>query len=193
MGTRLLLILSAAMICSGDCVQIPFPQFGRVEISAYSTLGERLSRLDIDLIEVQTHKSLKSQLNGAVAAKLPYGTYTVRVSAPGFRRSERELRLDQPESSVRMQLSVAIECGGLAEARGRVRPAPLDRELWVKLVPLRGVGGAETRVSRTGSFLAGGLDDGQYLLLVVDGTTIVHTQIVVVPRSSPLDVELAKN
>ena len=93
-------MLSSALLCSGECVQILFSQFGRVEVSAYSMRGERLSTLDIDLIEAGTHKSLKSQLNGAVAAKLPYGTYIVRVSAPGFRRSERQFRLDQPEGSV---------------------------------------------------------------------------------------------
>lgn len=193
MGTRLLLILSAALLCSGDCVQVGPPQFGRVEVSAFSVLGERLPTLDIDLIEVGTHKSLKSRLNGAVAAKIPYGTYLVRVSAPGFHRSEHEIRLDQPEILVRIQLSVAVECGGFAEVRGSIHPAPTDRELWVKLVPLWGVGGAEARVSQDGSFLAGGLDDGQYLLLVVDGKAIVHTASLVVTRSSSLDVDLAKN
>jgi hypothetical protein len=193
MGTRLLLLLSAALLCSGECVQVGPPQFGRVEVSAFSILGERLPTLDIDLIEVGTHKSLKSRLNGAVGTKIPYGTYLVRVSAPGFRRSEHEIRLDQPEILVRIQLSVAIECGGFAEVRGKVHPAPQDRELWVKLVPLRGVGGAEVRISQDGSFLAGGLDGGQYLLLVVDGEVIVHTASLVIPRSSPLDVDLAKN
>jgi hypothetical protein len=193
MGTRLLLIFSAALLCNGECVQVGPPQFGRVEVSAFSILGERLSTLDIDLIEVGTHKSIKSQFKGAVAAKIPYGTYLVRVSAPGFRRSECEIHLDQPEVFVRIQLSVSIECGGFAEIRGSIHSAPADRELWVKLVPLQGVGGAEARVSQDGSFLAGGLDAGQYLLLVVDGKAIVHTASLVVPRSSPLDVDLAKN
>jgi hypothetical protein len=192
MGPRLLLILSAALLCSGECIQLGPPQFGRIEISAFSMLGERLSTLDIDLIEIGTHQSVKSRLNGAVATKIPYGTYIARVSAPGFRRSEREFRLDQPEILVRIQLSVAIECGGLAEVRGGLHPAPAGRELWVKIVPLRGVGGAEARVNRDGSFLAAGLDDGQYLLLVVDGKAIVHTLSFDVPRSSLLDVDLAK-
>jgi hypothetical protein len=193
MGPRLLLILSAALLCTGECIQVGPPQFGRIEVSAFSMLGERLPTLGIDLIEVGTHKSLKSRLNGVVATKIPYGTYLVRVSAPGFRSSAREFRLDQPEILVRIQLSVSVECGGLAEVRGSVHPAPADRELWVKLVPLRGVGGAEARVSRDGTFLAGGLDDGQYLLLVVDGKAIVHTASLAVPQRSPLDVDLAKN
>ena len=193
MRRKLLLILSSALLCSGECIQVGPRQFGRVDVSAYSMLGERLSPLDIDLIEVGTHKSMKSKLKGAVATKLPYGTYVLRVSAPGFRRAEREFRLDQPESSVRIQLSVAVECGGVAQVRGGIHPASADRELWVKLVPLRGVGGSEARVGRDGSFLVGGLEDGQYLFLVVDGTAIVHTAMFAVPRSSPLDVDLAKN
>src|SRR5579871_4687181 len=108
MGTRLLLILSAAWLCSGECVKVGPAQFGRIEVSAFSILGDRLPTLDIDLIEAGTQKSLKSLLNGAVATKIPYGTYLVRVSAPGFRRSEREIHLDQPDLSVRIQLSVSI-------------------------------------------------------------------------------------
>ena len=115
------------------------------------------------------------------------------ASAPGFRRSEHEIRLDQPEILFRIQLSVAIECGGFREVRGSIHRAPTDHELWVKLVPLRGVGGTEARVSQDGSFLAGGLDEGQYLLLVVDGEAIVHTVSLVVPRPSPLDVDLVRN
>jgi len=193
MGTRLLLVLSAALLCSGECITVGPPQFGRVEVSAFSILGERLSILDVDLIEVGTHKSLKSRLNGAVAAKIPYGAYLVRVSAPGFRGSEREIHLDQHEILVRMQLSVSIECGGFEEIRGTLRHASANRELWVKLVPLQGVGGAEARVGQDGSFLAGGLDGGQYLLLVLDGKAIVHTANLVVPGSAPLDIDLTTN
>lgn len=125
--------------------------------------------LDIDLIEVGTHTSLNSQFNGTVAAKIPYGTYLVRVSAPGFGRSEREIHLDQPEVLLRMRLSVAIEYAGFSQIRGTLHHAPTDRELWIKLVPLQGVGVAEALVNRDGSFFARGLDGGQYLLLVVDG------------------------
>jgi hypothetical protein len=73
-GTRLLLILSAASLCSGECTQVGPPQFGRVEVSAFSFLGERVpTTLEIDLIQVGTHKSLKSRLNGEIATNIPYG------------------------------------------------------------------------------------------------------------------------
>lgn len=86
------------------------------------------------------------------------------------------MRLDQPDLSVRAQLSVSMECGGFAEVSGSVQPAPGDRELWVKLVPKRGAGGSETHVSRTGAFYFSGLDDGDYFLLVVAGQDIVQTR-----------------
>lgn len=64
-------MFSVALLCSGECVQVGPQQFGRVEVSAFSIPGERLSTLDIDLLEVGTHKSFKSLLKGAVAAKIP--------------------------------------------------------------------------------------------------------------------------
>jgi hypothetical protein len=96
------------------------PKYGRVELLAFSALGEQLSTLDVDLISVVTHQSFKRQIKGAVASKIPYGRYTVRVSAPGFRRSERQILLDQSEVFVRMQLSVAVECGEFAAAHGTI-------------------------------------------------------------------------
>jgi hypothetical protein len=193
MGTRYLLILSAALLCSGECVQVGPQKFGRVEVLAFSILGDRLPTLGIDLIELGTQKKYQVPVPEGVAKKIPYGTYTLRVSAPGFRSVSRELRLDQPEALVRIQLSVSVECGGFAEIGGHVQPVPRDRELWVKLVPLRGIGGAEVRVSRDGSFLASGLDDGQYLLLVVDGRAVVHTESLDVPSSTRVTVDLSKN
>src|SRR5215469_4258918 len=123
MRMRIFLLLSAASLCNGECVQVGPPKFGRVEISAFSGLGERLPTLYVDLFEIGTHKSLKSQLNGVVAAKIPYGTYLISVSAPGFLRAERQFRLDQPEILVRVQLSFAAECAGFAEVRGRILSA----------------------------------------------------------------------
>lgn len=195
MAKRLFLLLSAAWLCSGDCVQVGPPKLGRIEVSAFSIVGERLSDPDIDLIEVGTQKSLKSQFDGAVAANIPYGTYLVRVSLVGFRTSEREIHLDQPELLVRIQLSVGVACVGFPEIRGSLHHAPADHELWVKLVPLQGVGGAEARVSEDGSFLLKGLDDGQYLLLVVDGKAVIHTSSLAagVLGSAPLDIDLASN
>jgi hypothetical protein len=120
----------------------------------------------------------KSTFRGNVGKKLPFGVYTLRVSAPGFRQIEQEVRLYQPELKMRVPLAVSIECGGFAALRGSVSPAPRDRELWLKLVPIRGSGGSETHVGRDGHFFAGGLDSGSYLMVLLDGTSPIHTETI---------------
>jgi hypothetical protein len=190
MPTRFLLILSAALICNGECVQVAAPQYGRIEVSAFSIIGERIRNITIALIEVGTQKSLRSDIHSEVATRIPYGTYRMRVSAAGFRTVEREVRLNQPEVFMRTQLSVSSECGSFAEIGGSLQPAPGNREFWVKVVPVRGSGGAEAHVSPKGAFLISGLDDGDYFLLVLDGPAIVHTRSVRIAGSQRVSIEL---
>jgi hypothetical protein len=192
MVAKLVLLWSIALFCAGECVEIGPPKFGRVEVSAFSLIGERLANLRIDLRESGTDKSVNSLFRDSVANKVPYGTYVMRVSAPGFRSVQREVRLLQADLQIRAQLSVSVECSRFHEITGSVRPVNPNAEFWVKLVPLRGTGGADARVARDGTFLAAGLDDGQYLLLVVDGTTILHTQTVEAPGRMPVAIDLGR-
>ena len=189
---RLFLLLAAALLCSGECIQIGPPPFGRIEVQAFTTPGERLANIVIDLIEVGSGKSLTSKFHGAEASRIPYGFYRVRISAPGFRSMERELLLDQPALTLRTQLTVSMECGGFAKIDGSIQPAPGDRELWVKAVPAIGSGGSEAPVSRDGKFLIAGLDDGDYLLLVLDGKSIVYTRTLAAFGEKHVTVELGK-
>jgi hypothetical protein len=189
---KLFLLASIALLGASECVQVGLPKFGRIEVSAFSILGERLANLRIELRDSGTNKSVDSLFSGSIAKKVPYGTYVMRVSAPGFRSVQREVRLYQPDLQIRSQFSVSVECGGFHEITGTVRPIDPNAELWIKLVPVRGTGGADVRVARNGTFLASGLDDGHYLLLVVDGTTILHTQTVEAPRRIPVAIDLAR-
>jgi hypothetical protein len=175
MLAKFFLILTVALVCSGECVQVGPPQYGRVEVLAFDALNERIPSPGIDLIEVGSRKSFKSKFHGAMTSQIPYGWYMVRVSAPGFRSMERELRLDQPKFSLRTQLSVSVECGGYARVNGSIHPAPGARQLWVKLVPVIGTGDSEAPVNQNGDFLIGGLDYLDYLLLILDGKSIIHT------------------
>jgi hypothetical protein len=192
MQTTILLILAAVLLCRAECVDVRPQRYGRVEVSVFSFLGERIPNPTIDLIEAGTRKSLKAEFRGSIATRIPYGSYTLRASAPGFQSTQLQLRLDQPEVIIRTPLSVRIECDGFAEIAGSIDPAPLDRELWVKLVPVLGSGGAEARVSRHGIFLVSGLDAGDYLLLVLDGKTIVHTETCQIAGSRRISVSLSK-
>jgi hypothetical protein len=45
----------------------------------------------------------------------------------------------------------------------------------VKLVPVIGTGDSEAPVNQNGDFLIGGLDYLDYLLLILDGKSIIHT------------------
>src|ERR1051325_1588848 len=141
MRIKLLLLGSLALLCRAECVQagpVGPPKFGRIEVSAFSILSEHLPTLGIDLRERWTGKNVSKLFKGSVANKVPYGTYTLRVSASGFRSAQREVRLEQPEVHVRAQLSVSIECGTLGGISGVVTPLKAGSELWAKLVPVRG-------------------------------------------------------
>jgi hypothetical protein len=48
----------------------------------------------------------------------------------------------------------------------------------VKVVTLRGVDGAEARVSKSGSFLISGLPDAAYLLTLMQGEAILYQSAV---------------
>ena len=62
----------------------------------------------------------------------------------------------------------------------------------MKLVPVRGSGGAESRISRSGDFLVSGLDVGDYFLFVVEGKTIVSTRSVQIAGSERINVDIEK-
>src|SRR5947199_348677 len=82
MRAKFFLILTAALVCSGECVQVGPQQYGRIEVLAFDILGERIPNPAIDLIEVGSRKSITSKFHdGAMSSQIPYGQYTVRVSA----------------------------------------------------------------------------------------------------------------
>ena len=190
MVARLAFLWGITLLCAGECVHVEPQRFGRIDVSAFSVLGDRLSNLGIEFRESGTGKDLSSVLKGTVADKVPYGTYTIRVWAPGFRRAQREVRVMQPEVSIRTQLSVSMECGSFHEIMGSIRNVNPNSEAWVKLVPVRGTGGAEAPVGRNGAFLLSGLHDGPYVLIVMEGSTVVHTRTVEAFGGKPLDIDI---
>ena len=130
--------------------------------------GERIARR-------QRFVSIRDNSNpGSMAPMvkdLPYGTWRIRIAAPGFNGVERVVHLDQPEVSVRTQLQVAEECGHPEpQISGTVTPPPSGRDLWVKVVPLRGIGDEEARVDPDGEFHVAARMNGDYFLLLADET-----------------------
>jgi hypothetical protein len=195
MWERSFVILAVALLCSGECIQVGPRGYGRVEFSAFSSIGESIPNASFDLLEAGTQKSLRAQLHGGVAENLPYGTYLLRIQAQGFRSAQRQFLLDQPVVSVRVPLSVSVECGGFAEIGGTISAVEREHDLWVKVVPFFGTNGGETRVGvigKSGVFLIAGLDDGMYYLLVIDGKAIIHTETVHIVGNNRIRIELGK-
>jgi hypothetical protein len=171
----LLVVAFAAVYCGAECIVLDPVRYGRIEVALFDSFGKPVPVNRFELTEYSTGKKLT--FRGGVVQSLPYGSYTLQAWAPGFRSLVRQVRLDQPLVAVRAHLSIAVECRGFATVRGTVSPAPRGREIWVKLVPVVGSGGGETKIGADGTFLVSGLDDGDYFLLVVDGKRILHSRV----------------
>ena len=109
----------------------------------------------------------------------------------GFYSVEVPVRLGQPTLNVRAQLNVGQECGPApASIIGTVLSADPTGTLWVKVMPAYGSVGMEAKVSRHGFFVAAGLDDGQYLLVLLKGSVPIYSEVVSVARETKVTIDL---
>jgi hypothetical protein len=189
MYPRVSLLLAYALLVNAECVQVGEIKYGTIEVIASDSRGLRIDSVSADLIESGSRKSVKSAFRDGVA-RVPYGEYLLRVQAPGFYTSEFKVRVLQSEMVVRAQLALGAECRGYSSIGGSIKSKSGERELWVKAIPLHGVGGSETRVGRYGTFLLAGLDSGEYLLIVLDGSSVVHTRAVKVAGEATVNIDL---
>jgi hypothetical protein len=102
--------------------------------------------------------------------KVPFGHYTLRVSALGFKQYEQALALFQPRISMRVSLEPS-QVHGREALSGRVLSTGRScDELWIKLVPLLNTGLLmENRVTPDCTFEFAGMHTGEYLLIVMGG------------------------
>lgn len=99
------------------------------------------------------------------------------------------MNIAQPHTVVRTHLEVSVECGTpRTEVSGSIKGRHISGDLWVKAIPLRGVGGYETRAERNGRFRITGLSHVPHVLLVVEDDKVVHQQIVM-PKE-PITIQL---
>lgn len=177
------LFFAMSIVYGYECVAVP--QLGRIEVIATDATGATLKHLEVHLSQVGSKKTFD------IARPVPYGTYALRVRAMGFKAIERDIYLGQPSLLVRTELPVGAECGGLNTIRGKIKSAPRDHDLWVKIVPISGTGGAESRAAASGDFLIPGIDYGHYLLIVTEGDKAVHVETLSVRgENKPIEVEL---
>jgi hypothetical protein len=187
---RLILTLFLALPCGAECLGIPELRGGNIRVSAFDITGENIPSISVELLDF-SNKILRDTRNGRLS-KVKYGNYKLRVSAAGFRSVIRELHMYQPDLAARVRLDVSLECGPIyASLIGKLAPVQAGRALWVKVFPLLGAGEvAEAPVTKDGAFLAAGLDAGQYLLVVVDGESAIHTQVLTIAGDTRVAIDL---
>ena len=189
MYPRVSLLLAYAFLTNAECVQVGEIKYGTIEVIASDSRGHRIDSVSADLIEAGPTRSFKSAFRDGVA-RVPYGEYLLRVQASGFYTSEFKVRVLQSEMVVRAQIALGAECRGYSSIGGSIKSKSGERELYVKAIPVRGVGGSEARVGRQGTFLMAGLDSGEYLLIVLEGTSVLHTRVVVAAGETNVKIEL---
>ncbi len=188
MLVRLFCLLLVCTVCSGDCIFIQ-TQKGTIEAIGFDVLGAQIQMLNADLLDAKTMRKIASAKNGRFDGVL-YGEYSVRVFAPGFYSVDVPVRLDQGTLNVRAQLSVGEECRTFSTIAGRATGAKVANGLWVKVIPVHGSGGMEAPINAGGYFVASGLDRGQYLIVVMDGSTPVHSETVLLRGDTRLSITI---
>lgn len=185
-------LISLSALQAGECVVHGPPSFGSVEITAYDRFGFAVSPAPSQLLHPDGEVAHRSA-NGKFA-RVAYGTYNVRVDVSGFSRAVIPLEVAQEVVHARVPLSVgAIGCPfEKLSIRGRILPGHLYKNLWLKAMPIRGAGATEAKVGERGSFEVGGLDPGDYFIVVVSDHKIVYQTTYKLHDQQPLQLELPK-
>jgi hypothetical protein len=150
----------------------------------------------LDVRQVATNRSVSNLFTiteGLCAATaLPYGNYMVRIRAGGFRTVEQFLVISQPDISFRVFLSPALFVDSAPNIiRGSIRPTSSQNgKLWVKLLPLVASQRAFEVSVQNGTFQVSGLDEGEYILVVMKGTESVYMEQVKAMPLVTVDIQL---
>jgi hypothetical protein len=176
----LLIAFWTTAVCAENygTIRVRVEDFGRVPLLANVTITELGTK--------KVTASITSNAQKEVSALVPYGWYTLKIDAPGFRSCERPLKVLGPAVYVR----AALTAGEPDETRvigHHVSPAiqgsvqgklPERGDLWAKLVPITGAEDnlMESKIDPNGSFRFDGMDAGNYLILILDGGRVIATE-----------------
>ena len=176
MSKLVVLWLGAASLLLGECIHLPEERHGTLEVVATDLLGRQVDTIEVELLseEGRGEASVVS-----TPARVKYGNYRLRISAQGSASTWRDVRIFQPHTIVRAELVLGhIGCPPVPQSfGGKVEREHVKGELWVKAIPLRGIGGGEDRVSDAGYFLISGLEVSTYIVIVVRGEKVLHQQV----------------
>jgi len=168
--TRLVrtLVLIGVSIASGKAAD---SERSRLTIEVWNPANERIEVPQIKLVEVGTKQELiPIQHDGAL--EIPYGEYSLSVSAPGYRRFEQYIRIYQSEVYRRISLSVA---NSRYQTLAGIVKSQSPSSYWVRLISLssNNTNAQDAKIKPDGSFQFAGLDGGDYLILVLRDGVIV--------------------
>ncbi|MBN9661655.1 MAG: hypothetical protein J0H49_25895 [Acidobacteria bacterium] len=175
--TWLLALGNVALLLFGECTFVE-TRYSDVEIIATDLEGNQLPNVRVEFYAPESG-ALRQKADSAKARVL-YGEYWMRIYVGGFHAAWRDVNINQQTLLVRADLEFRGEgCPTEhADIGGRIVDTAGRGELWVKAVPLRGVGGGEARVANTGHFLISGLNHTTYLLTVLEDEKVLHQQVV---------------
>ena len=162
-----------------------------MQVLAFGLPDAAIERVYADLIDPWMQKKIQSANRGRFE-NVPYGVYKVRVQARGFYSKEITVTLHQPVLKLRTQLQVGGGCqSGIASLTGTLSPPRPGHNVWVKLVQVRGSVGTEAEVNASGAFHASGLENGQYLIVVMDDIKPIYSGVILVVGETKVRLDLS--
>ena len=151
--------------------------------------GEPLSgRFVLDSSNGRLHDR---KVTGELTLSLPYGKYLALYQDNFFSPVSREVVVDQPEAlfvlSEPLQNFSGIDTPPLDPFAVSIRVQPVKpcapgTSLWAKLVGVYSIYSAERKIGPNGFALFDGIDDGSYVLMILDGTQTRAIQLVKTDR-----------
>lgn len=152
---------------------------GTLTIDLSSSRGLKLPRGRVSIRSSQGSSVFTAAAEGQVVVHLPYGRYTVEFDTNWFEPARRDVVIDKPDSFMELAARFVPE-GGRAPGSISVRIEPAtscsaEGFLWAKLVGVHTQDAMERRITLGGSAgyaLFEPVDDGTYILMVVDGARV---------------------
>jgi hypothetical protein len=187
----LLLLMVGVVLSSGRAA----PETTSVTILAVTPFGEILSPVKVRRFVAEGGRDYSSRFTGSRADGIPYGPYTAGVMAGG-RGIAAPVRVGRPNTFIVMSLPEAfIERGpGSRGVTGRVDGVDASKPAWIRLVRVFSEDLCCTIVplSEDGTFSFGGLDVGDYVLLVLtDGRVLFEGRVRIDDPNAIITVDLA--
>jgi hypothetical protein len=164
------------------------PKTSVVTFEFVASIGQPLSgRFVLDSSNGRLHDG---KVTGELTLSLPYGKYLALYEGNGFSAVSREVIIDQPEAlfvltePLRNFVSdTSSPHPSAISVRVRpVKPCAPGTSLWAKLVGVYSTYSAERKIGPNGFALFDEIDDGPYVLMIVDETQTRAIQLVKADR-----------